>query len=549
MKLRKHVLCALLIHSSACISQNIKWIKEYGQPFVGVSGLRLTVAPDGSIYGTGAMGSGALLDFDGNGSPVQGVKDIIIGKWDSSGTNQWVHTVGGIPVQDDWDIGEFVNYDTSLNRLIVNGTYNSQADFGCAAFTEQNDQKSIFMASYSPDGICAWARAIRGAYVYSRALLIDANSDLYWFGATVLGSPQFVGFPGVNIPSGGFVARYGPDGHLKSARTLTNIGGVSSAQWVGPDHWLLSIPALEGSELFGVDLGVTATASGVLAMVDTSGMVLWHQAYQGSEGAGNGSGGCVVVGDHAIVLAAFSGILEFDGQTHTSPVNGYTTFLASFNLWSGEPEWIRPFETDGSVIPSPSLLVDEQSTVYIFGAYTDTVLIGPMEAVPVEETSSFLARFDTLGNCLSGFYFGPSEAVAGSVAVAGDDIILSAPYHGSVAFGPVILPQQNNVLLAKLDTLTGYTGVGPAFTSLQEELLIRANPNNGLCTVQLPTHLRFTNDLLLSIFDQTGRLVQRVPVTMGHAGVEVDIQAQAKGIYQVELGDGRQRYTGRIVFE
>jgi hypothetical protein len=65
----------------------------------------------------------------------------------------------------------------------------------------------------------------------------------------------------------------------------------------------------------------------------------------------------------------------------------------------------------------------------------------------------------------------------------------------------------------------------------------------------LPTHLRFTNGLLLSIFDQTGQLVQRVPVTLGNAGIQVDIRAEAKGLYHVELGDGQQRYTGRIVFE
>jgi len=548
MKPRNYVLSALLFQSIAGICQSIEWIKHYGQPFTGVSGFRLAIAPDGSIYGTGALGNGAVLDFDGNSAQTQGIRDIIIAKWNSSGVNQWVRTVGGVPIQDDWDMGEFVNYDTVFDRLIVNGTYNNQADFGCAAFTEQNDQKSIFMASYSPEGTCAWARSIRGAYIYSRSLLIDANHDLYWFGATVLSSPQFVGFPGVTIPSGGFVARYGADGNLKSARRLTNMGGVSSARWVDSTHWLLSIPALEGSELFGVDLDVTEVASGVLAMVDTSGVVEWHQTYQGSEGYGNGSSGCAVVGDHAIVLGCFQGELVFDGETHTSPAGVSTAFLASFDLWTGEPEWIRPFESEGHV-SGGELVADEHGTLYVSGIYTDTLIIGPMEAIPAWESSSFLARFDTLGNCLSAFYYGPSDAVAGSVAISGDDILLSAPYYGNVAFGPVALPAENNVLLAKLDTLTGYTGIGPTGMLLQEDLLIYANPNNGLCTVQLPTHLRFTNGLLLSIFDQTGQLVQRVPVNMGNAGVEVDIQAQAKGLYHVELGDGRQRYTGTIVFE
>jgi hypothetical protein len=80
-------------------------------------------------------------------------------------------------------------------------------------------------------------------------------------------------------------------------------------------------------------------------------------------------------------------------------------------------------------------------------------------------------------------------------------------------------------------------------------LHIYANPNNGLCTIDLPEELRLTDDLMLSVFDNTGQLVQRVPLRYNEQGVRLDIRAQARGIYHVELGDGQQRYTGTIVFE
>ncbi len=538
-----HLLCITELHA-----QSIDWVKEYGQPFTGVYGFRMVAAQDGNIYGTGALGNGASLAFDGNNAQAQGVRDILIAKWNSAGENQWVRAVGGVPLQNDWDEGELIAYDETNDRILVSGTFNSQADFGCALFTEQNDQRSIFTASYLPDGSCDWVRVIRGPAVYNHCVLQDHNSDIYWFGESILAGPQFVGFPGATIPYGGFVARYDAQGQLKSTKRMVDFGGVRAAEWVDSTHWLVNVQAVEGAALFGQDLGVTTTESGVLALVDTAGSVVWFQRYEGSTGFGNGGGDCVVVGNHAIVVGSFSGELLFNDTTISSPPDIPQLFLASYSL-SGEPEWIKPFVTNGFVLPSRDLLVDELGTIYFFGIYSDTLMVGPMEALPTGETTSFLARFDTLGNCMSAFYFGPSDATAGSIALSGDDIILSAPYHGSIAFGPVTLPAENNVLLTKLDTLTGYTGIGPAFMALQEELLIRSNPNNGLCTVQLPAHLRFTNDLLLSIFDQTGHLVQRVPVTIGTTGVEVDIQAQAKGVYHVELGDGRQRYTGRIVFE
>jgi len=81
------------------------------------------------------------------------------------------------------------------------------------------------------------------------------------------------------------------------------------------------------------------------------------------------------------------------------------------------------------------------------------------------------------------------------------------------------------------------------------ELHIYANPNKGMCMIDLPEQLRYTADLALLIYDQQGQLVQRVPMRYTTEGVALDISAQAKGIYHVELGDGKQRYTGTIVFE
>jgi hypothetical protein len=96
--------------------------------------------------------------------------------------------------------------------------------------------------------------------------------------------------------------------------------------------------------------------------------------------------------------------------------------------------------------------------------------------------------------------------------------------------------------------LSGFSGV-QQMPLVDQGLHIYANPNNGLCTIDLPDALRPTNDLMLSIYDQQGQLVQRAPLTFLEDGIRLDIRAQAKGIYHVELGDGRQRYTGTIVFE
>ena len=224
----------------------------------------------------------------------------------------------------------------------------------------------------------------------------------------------------------------------------------------------------------------------------------------------------------------------------------YVPFIASYSL-TGEPEWLVK-------LPKASLSRmqrDPNGNILVFGQYLDSLRIGSQVFLPAttENPTSFIARFDTLGNCTAFNYFGRAWCIWSDMDVTAQGAFVSGCYMGDVHIGPVELSQEHGVYVARLDAVEGYTGITRTPGFYQEDLHIYANPNNGLCTIDLPKHLRFTNGLLLSIYDQTGHLVQRVPVTLGNAGVQVDIRAQATGIYHVELGDGEQRYTGRIVVE
>ncbi len=92
------------------------------------------------------------------------------------------------------------------------------------------------------------------------------------------------------------------------------------------------------------------------------------------------------------------------------------------------------------------------------------------------------------------------------------------------------------------------TSIAPK-TSLDGQLLIYANPNDGTCLIELPESVQFTEGLVLKISDSQGRLVQSIPIRRSEEKIALDIRAQAKGMYPVELTDGKQRYTGTIVFQ
>ena len=80
-------------------------------------------------------------------------------------------------------------------------------------------------------------------------------------------------------------------------------------------------------------------------------------------------------------------------------------------------------------------------------------------------------------------------------------------------------------------------------------LVIYANPNEGKCNITIPDEFKHEKNLTLSIYDNTGKLIQQGTVEMNEDKVRVNLEAEAKGIYNVTLSNGKKNYGGKIVFE
>ncbi|HRH64956.1 MAG TPA: T9SS type A sorting domain-containing protein [Bacteroidia bacterium] len=81
------------------------------------------------------------------------------------------------------------------------------------------------------------------------------------------------------------------------------------------------------------------------------------------------------------------------------------------------------------------------------------------------------------------------------------------------------------------------------------QLVIYANPNQGRCKLKIPNEFVHERSLLLQIFDNTGRMIQQTQVIMSEDKVRVNLEAEAKGIYNVTLSNKKKSYQGKIVFE
>ena len=81
------------------------------------------------------------------------------------------------------------------------------------------------------------------------------------------------------------------------------------------------------------------------------------------------------------------------------------------------------------------------------------------------------------------------------------------------------------------------------------QLIIYANPTTGKCNINVPDEFLNEPNLTLSIFDNSGKLIQQQKLEMIENKIKLDLDAEAKGIYTALLSNGKKSYSGKIVFE
>jgi len=56
-------------------------------------------------------------------------------------------------------------------------------------------------------------------------------------------------------------------------------------------------------------------------------------------------------------------------------------------------------------------------------------------------------------------------------------------------------------------------------------------------------------NLVLSIYDNAGKLIQQKTLEMNDGNIKLNLEQEAKGVYNVVLSNKKKSYNGKIVFE
>ena len=195
---------------------------------------------------------------------------------------------------------------------------------------------------------------------------------------------------------------------------------------------------------------------------------------------------------------------------------------------------------------------DANGDIYLTGDFGGNAIFGTYNVNSYKTVDMFIAKYNINGSCLGLIHFGgaePSDIFTGSLNIASNtDLIVSGNFKDTISVGNTDLMSNGNnaMFFARTTAISGLKELNPVDNNL---LIIYANPTTGKCNITVPDEFLNEKNLTLSIFNTNGQLIQQKKLEMNDGKIKLNLEEEAKGIYNVTLSDGKKVYSGKIVFE
>ena len=385
------------------------------------------------------FGQGIALDGFGNcyvtgvtESAGAGIRDLLITKYDTSGTIQWQRVLGGT----NNDIGSGIAVDGSGNCYVAGDTASAGAG--------SND---VLITKYDTSGTIQWQRVLGGTNNDAGyGIAVDGSGNCY-----VAGYTNSAGAGSGDV----LITKYGTSGTIQWQRVL---GGTNNDAGYGI--------AVDGSGNCYVAGDVASAGAGgedvLITKYDTSGTIQWQRVLGGASGdAGYG------------IAVDSSGNCYVTGYTYSAGAGSDDVLITKYDT-SGTIQWQRVLggaSGDGGY----GIAVDSSGNCYVTG-YTNSAGAGSNDVLITKyDTSGTIQWQRVLGGASSDVGRGIAVDGSGNCYVTGqtnssgagaaDVLIAKLPGDGSKTgtYGP--WTYQASSLTAATSSLTAATSSLTASTS------------------------------------------------------------------------------------
>lgn len=340
----------------------LEWVFKMGGNQVD-EGLAITCDQNDNIIITGYFSGYA--DFGGIILTSAGERDIFLAKFDTEGKVLWARPAGG----GREDTGYSVKND-SMGNILIGGSFMDTADFSGTKLYAAG-ASDIFLAKYNPDGDLIWVRQAGGkGYDHAYSLAVNQQDGLYITGYFKAAAD----FGTITLDSYGdrdiFIAKYTSNGECEWARQA---GGIywdyGYSLTVDPENNILVTGFFYEEALFEQVL-VNAVAQNdiFLAKYDPSGHLIWIKQ-AGGPSYDRGKSLITDKTGNIFVIGHFKQSIRFEETELLAENQYYNIFIAKYS-GSGEFSWVKQLGTDGLWNDGSSITLDSFGSLYIAGSFT-----------------------------------------------------------------------------------------------------------------------------------------------------------------------------------
>ena len=298
----------------------------------------------GNVYLPGYTGGGL------HGNTLGGSWDLIVVKYDSSGTNQWTQQLGN--GQAELTYGAAVD---SSDNIYLTGFTGGTLD--CISNCSTNNHTDMILVKYNSSGVKQWTNQL-GTSVEDRGVgvSVDSSNNIYLTGYTLGGLDN-------NTNSGGrdiFLVKYNSSGTKQWTRQLgTTSGDLGNGVTVDSSNNIYVTGSTGGS----LDNNTNAGSYDLFVVkYDSSGTKQWTR--QLGTTSGDSGQGVTVDSSNNIYLTGYT----LGGLDNNTNSGGRDIFLVKYNS-SGTKQWTRQLGSSSND-SGQGVTVDSSNNIYLTG-YTE----------------------------------------------------------------------------------------------------------------------------------------------------------------------------------
>jgi len=457
---------------------------------------------------------------------------------------------------EQFDAITALQYDSWSNSIIAFGNFVGTCDFGNVSISStSSDYQDVFIAKIDLDGNCIWAKHAGSSDMdRPNSMSVDNEGNIYVCAML----PYSGSFGSFQVQNGGHLAKYDPEGNVVWVKKIFSNPnpGMSFPLFIGQSKIVngsLYLTGYNTSSTFTIDT-ITYSKPGyyghLIANFDLLGNIQWLNCIGGPQ-----STDIIYDIDHdAQNNIYFAGY--FDGEfatfdTDTIFANNEKVMYVAKYKSTGEKIWIKPINATLG-IKGTGVNFGNDDYLYVTGSFNGIMNLVSFVMSSVSNQDIFILKMDQEGN-----FIGSDHTNGGVGYFIHQDMNGLLNLYGGLLytanFGGLILTEQGqggwyDIFVAQHAPIS-HVGVTEKLPTSHNDLLIYANPSTGICNISIPEELQNENNLTLLVYDNAGKLILQQSINMQEEKISLNLQAEAKGVYNAILSNGKQKFQGKVVFE